>query len=110
MGAVFGGIGGGMGGGGVWPVIGIAIGLFHLPAGAIGAVIPLWLGTTYMTARTAYHASTKRRGRGAEQPAGPPGGPGPGGGAPRAGRRGAPPPGGGPPPCLWKERGRFCAG
>ena len=63
MGAVFGGIGGGMGGGGVWPVIGIAIGLFHLPPGAIGAIIPLWLGTTYVTARTAYHASTKRRAR-----------------------------------------------
>jgi len=52
-----------MGGGGVWPVIGIAIGLFHLPPGAIGAIIPLWLGTTYVTARTAYHASTKRRAR-----------------------------------------------
>ena len=38
-----------------------------LPAGAIGAVIPLWLGTTYMTARTAYHASTKRRVRELEQ-------------------------------------------
>src|SRR5256885_46196 len=64
-----------MGGGGVWPVIGIAIGLFHLPPGAIGAIIPLWLGTTYVTARTAYHASTKRRARAPEHPTPPPAAP-----------------------------------
>jgi hypothetical protein len=61
IGAVFGGIGGGMGGGGVWPVIGIFVGAFHLPASAIAAIIPLWLVTTYATARTAYHRSSGRR-------------------------------------------------
>src|SRR5437870_9536128 len=67
MGAVFGGIGGGMGGGGVWPVIGIAIGLFHLPPGAIGVVVPLWLLTSFVTARTFYHYSTRRRMRDLER-------------------------------------------
>jgi hypothetical protein len=61
IGAVFGGVGGGMGGGGVWPVIGIFLGAFHLPPSAIAAIIPLWLVTTYATARTVYHRSSGRR-------------------------------------------------
>ena len=61
IGQIFGGIGGGMGGGGMGPIIGILVGVLHLPAAAIGAIIPLWLGTTYVTARTAYHAGGKRR-------------------------------------------------
>jgi len=63
IGAVFGGFGGGMGGGGVWPVIAIFLGAFHLPASSIAAIIPLWLTTTYATARTAYHRSSGRRAR-----------------------------------------------
>ena len=61
IGAVFGGVGGGMGGGGVWPVIGIFLGVFHLPPSAIAAIIPLWLVATYATARTVYHRSSGRR-------------------------------------------------
>src|SRR6267143_7188792 len=63
IGAIFGGFGGGMGGGGVWPVIAIFLGAFHLPASSIAAIIPLWLTTTYATARTAYHRSSGRRAR-----------------------------------------------
>ena len=61
IGAIFGGFGGGMGGGGVWPVIGVLVGGFHLPVSAIAAIIPLWLTTTYATARTVYHRSSGRR-------------------------------------------------
>jgi hypothetical protein len=61
IGAIFGGMGGGMGGGGVWPVIGILVGGFHLPMSAITAIIPLWLTATYATARTVYHRSSGRR-------------------------------------------------
>ena len=61
IGGIFGGIGGGMGGGGMWPVIGIFLAAFHLPASAVTAIIPLWLVTTYATARTAYHRASGRR-------------------------------------------------
>jgi len=61
VGALFGGIGGGMGGGGMGPIIGIFVGALHFPGAAMAAIIPLWLGTTYVTARTAYHFSAKRR-------------------------------------------------
>ena len=61
IGAMFGGIGGGMGGGGMGPIIGILVGALHFPGVAMAAIIPLWLGTTYVTARTAYHFSAKRR-------------------------------------------------
>jgi len=61
IGAMFGGIGGGMGGGGMGPIIGILVGALHFPGAAMAAIIPLWLGTTYVTARTAYHFSAKRR-------------------------------------------------
>ena len=61
IGAIFGGIGGGMGGGGIWPVIGIVLAAFHLPPSAIGAIVPLWLATTYATARTIYHRSSGKR-------------------------------------------------
>jgi len=61
VGAMFGGIGGGIGGGGIWPVIGILLGAFHLPPSAIGAIVPLWLATTYATARIAYHRTSGKR-------------------------------------------------
>ena len=61
IGGIFGGIGGGMGGGGIGPMIGILVGALHIPGSFIGALIPLWLATTYATARTVYHRSTARR-------------------------------------------------
>jgi protein kinase-like protein len=61
IGAIFGGIGGGMGGGGMGPIIGIGVGAFHVAGAAIAAIIPLWLLTTYFTARTAYVRTSRRR-------------------------------------------------
>jgi hypothetical protein len=61
IGGIFGGIGGGMGGGGMGPIIGVSVGAFHLVGGAVAAIIPLWLAATYLTARTAYARTTRRR-------------------------------------------------
>jgi len=62
IGAVFGGIGGGMGGGGIGPIIGVGVGALHLVGAAVLTVIPVWLGVTYLTARTVYkRISTRRR-------------------------------------------------
>ena len=63
IGAVFGGIGGGMGGGGIGPIIGIGVGAFHLVGPAVVAIIPAWLGLTYLTARAVYGRITKKRAR-----------------------------------------------
>src|SRR2546425_9459203 len=63
MGAVFGGIGGGMGGGGMGPIIGVGVGALHLVGAAVGIIIPLWLGITYLTARTVYRRSSTKRAR-----------------------------------------------
>ncbi len=63
IGAVFGGIGGGMGGGGMGPILGIGIGALSVSATVLVVLIPLWLGTTYAIARTAYHYSSQRRAR-----------------------------------------------
>ncbi len=63
IGAVFGGIGGGMGGGGIGPIIGVGVGAFHLVGPAVVAIIPAWLGLTYLTARTVYGRITKKRAR-----------------------------------------------
>lgn len=63
VGGIYGGIGGGMGGGGVWPFIGIFVGALHLPVAAIAVLVPAWLATTFATARTVYHYSTRRRAR-----------------------------------------------
>jgi transposase-like protein len=62
IGAVYGGIGGGMGGGGMGPILGIGAGALHLGAAAV-AIVPIWLGITYLTARTVYRRSTGRRHR-----------------------------------------------
>jgi hypothetical protein len=67
MGAVFGGIGGGMGGGGMGPIIGIGVGALHVVGAAVVAIIPVWLGITYLTARTVYRRTSTRRARELEQ-------------------------------------------
>ena len=38
-------------------------GVLHLPAAAFGVVIPAWIVTTFLTARTTYHFATRRRER-----------------------------------------------
>ncbi len=63
MGAVFGGIGGGMGGGGLGPLMGILAGALHLPEATFAVAIPLWLATTFVTARTVYSRTSRRRER-----------------------------------------------
>ncbi|HEV2672180.1 MAG TPA: serine/threonine-protein kinase [Gemmatimonadales bacterium] len=63
VGAVFGGIGGGMGGGGMGPIIGVGVGALHLVGAAVVTIIPVWLGITYLTARTVYRRSTTKRAR-----------------------------------------------
>ena len=63
VGAVFGGIGGGMGGGGMGPIIGVGVGALHLAGPAVVFIIPVWLGLTYLTARTVYRRVSSKRGR-----------------------------------------------
>jgi serine/threonine protein kinase len=60
IGAIYGGIGGGMGGGGIGPIIAVVASL-HVPVPLLGLVLPLWLATTFVTARTAFHRMTRRR-------------------------------------------------
>jgi serine/threonine protein kinase len=60
IGAIFGGIGGGMGGGGLGPIIGITAGALHAPP-LLFFTIPAWLLTAYLTARTSFHYSVRRR-------------------------------------------------
>ncbi|MGH7537608.1 MAG: serine/threonine-protein kinase [Gemmatimonadales bacterium] len=67
VGAMYGGIGGGMGGGGMGPIMGIFVGALHFPAAAMAMIVPLWLATTYATARTAYRLTTRRRVRELEE-------------------------------------------
>jgi hypothetical protein len=61
IGAMYGGIAGGMGGGGMGPIISLFAALHILPGPALAFVIPLWLATTFVTARTFFHRSTARR-------------------------------------------------
>src|SRR3989454_9509224 len=49
-----------MGGGGFGPIIAVVASL-HVTGAAFGAVVPLWLLTSFMTARTFYYYSTRRR-------------------------------------------------
>ena len=63
IGAIYGGIGGGMGGGGLGPMLGILGGALHVGGPTLLMLVPLWLGTTFATARTAYYYSTRRRAR-----------------------------------------------
>src|SRR5207253_2225833 len=67
IGAVFGGIGGGMGGGGMGPILGVGVGALHLVGAAVITVVPVWLGITYLTARTVYRRSSMKRLREAEE-------------------------------------------
>ena len=55
------GIGGGMGGGGMGPIIGVGVGALHLVGAAVLTVIPVWLGITYLTARTVYRRTSTKR-------------------------------------------------
>lgn len=61
VGAVYGGIGGGMGGGGMGPIMGILVGALHVAPELLVAIIPGWLLTTFVTARTTFRAITRRR-------------------------------------------------
>lgn len=61
LGAVYGGIGGGMGGGGLGPILGILGGALHIAGPTVVAIVPLWLATTFLTARTVYRRSSTRR-------------------------------------------------
>jgi len=63
IGGIFGGIGGGMGGGGLGPLLGVTIDALGMGGGVAAALIPLWLMTTFATARTAYYYSVRRRSR-----------------------------------------------
>jgi hypothetical protein len=60
IGGVFGGIGGGMGGGGMGPVLGIFAGALEWELAAI-ALVPVWLGITYATARYVYRRITRKK-------------------------------------------------
>ncbi len=61
LGGVYGGIGGGMGGGGLGPIIGILGGGLQVAAPVLVALVPVWLGTTYLTARIVYRRGVARR-------------------------------------------------
>jgi serine/threonine protein kinase len=61
IGAVYGGIGGGMGGGGMGPILGILGGALHVAGPLLAVIVPLWLATTYATARAVYRYNTTRR-------------------------------------------------
>src|SRR2546422_7714646 len=61
--SIYGGIGGGMGGGGMGPIIGVFAGALHVTGAVIAAVVPLWVLTTFATARTGFYYNTRRRGR-----------------------------------------------
>jgi len=61
IGAMYGGIGGGMGGGGMGPIISVVAALHLFPPTSLVFVVPLWLATTFVTARTFYHRSATRR-------------------------------------------------
>jgi serine/threonine protein kinase len=61
IGSTFGGIGGGMGGGGMGPIMGTLFGGLHVPGILALFVVPAWLGITFITARTVYQRSVKKR-------------------------------------------------
>jgi serine/threonine protein kinase len=63
IGQIFGGIGGGLGGGGMGPIMGIFVGAMHMHPAYLLGVIPAWLTTVYVTARTVYGRSWKSRAR-----------------------------------------------
>jgi serine/threonine protein kinase len=67
IGGIFGGIGGGMGGGGLGPILGVTLDALQLGGGAVAVLIPLWLMTTFATARTSYYYAVRRRSRALEE-------------------------------------------
>jgi hypothetical protein len=66
-GSVFGGIGGGMGGGGMGPIVGIGIGALGLNPLFLIGLIPAWIGTVFVTARTVYGKQSGKRVRELEE-------------------------------------------
>jgi hypothetical protein len=50
-----------MGGGGMGPIIGVGVGALHLAGAAAVIIVPVWLGITYLTARTVYRRSSTKR-------------------------------------------------
>jgi serine/threonine protein kinase len=63
LGAMYGGIGGGMGGGGLGPLLAIVAGEWHFAPAMVAAAIPLWLGATFLTARSFFRRSAAGRER-----------------------------------------------
>ena len=61
LGACYGGIGGGMGGGGMGPIMAIFAAGAHVEGAALVLVIPIWLGITFVTARSAFRRGATRR-------------------------------------------------
>lgn len=59
--AIFGGLCGGLGGGGMGPVLGVTIGALGLPPLAILGIIPVWLGSVLVLARTIYRRAIGKR-------------------------------------------------
>jgi Flp pilus assembly protein TadB len=49
------------------PIIGVGVGALHLVGAAVVIVVPVWLGITYLTARTVYRRSSMKRLREAEE-------------------------------------------
>jgi hypothetical protein len=43
--------------------VGILAGAMHLAGATLVAIVPVWLATTFVTARTVYRYNTKRRAR-----------------------------------------------
>ena len=50
-----------MGGGGMGPIMGTLFGGLHLAGALAFFAVPAWLGMTFLTARTVYRRSVKKR-------------------------------------------------
>jgi hypothetical protein len=60
-GSIFGGIGGGLGGGGMGPIVGVGVGALGLNPIFLIGLIPAWIATVFVTARTVYRKQTDKR-------------------------------------------------
>lgn len=61
IGQMFGGICGGLGGGGMGPMLGVVVGALGAPPIIMAGLIPAWLGSVYLFARTLYRNVVKKR-------------------------------------------------